>query len=368
MTIMETITEEVISESSENSVDSITQADGNVTMADFADQILKRNEVKESEPEATTEEADEPADITAEPTDATEEISAEENVELEETSPPAQTSDVLSKYNIDLDNLSEQESRELAKSLNASAIKRFGRLTAQKKALIAEKAELEAQAQQAQQAQTTELPEFLKDNALHHISDPQALTKEVEQMTTLIEWAEEGMDNEVQYDDNGNEYLVKDGDKTYSKTDLRRIRTNAKKILRKDAPARQKWIQERTQADQQATQTFEFLGEPESDDYKLFMQVKQSALYKPMVEYLPNSNFALGLMVEGMRTVQARQNNASKPKPKPQAPVASAEAGTSRPKTPQAKKAKSLQAAKAKYEKTGSMADYQNYLKLKNQS
>jgi len=365
LTIMETITEEVISESSENSVDSETQADGNVSMAEFADQILRRKEAKESEPEATTEEADEPADITAEPTEATEDNTAEDT---EDNTPSPQPSDVLSKYNIDLDNLSEEESRELAKSLNASAIKRFGRLTAQKKALIAEKAELEAQAQQAQQAQTTELPEFLKDNALHHISDPQALTKEVEQMTTLIEWAEEGMDNEVQYDDNGNEYLVKDGDKTYTKSDLRRIRTNAKKILRKDAPARQKWIQERTQADQQATQTFGFLGEPESDDYKLFMQVKQSPLYKPMVEYLPNSNFALGLMVEGMRAVQARQNNASKPKPKPQAPVASAEAGTSRPKTPQAKKAKSLQVAKAKYEKTGSMADYQNYLKLKNQS
>jgi len=362
---METITEEVISESSENSVDSETQADGNVSMAEFADQILRRKEAKESEPEATTEEADEPADITAEPTEATEDNTAEDT---EDNTLSPQPSDVLSKYNIDLDNLSEEESRELAKSLNASAIKRFGRLTAQKKALIAEKAELEAQAQQAQQSQTTELPEFLKDNALHHISDPQALTKEVEQMTTLIEWAEEGMDNEVQYDDNGNEYLVKDGDKTYTKSDLRRIRTNAKKILRKDAPARQKWIQERTQADQQATQTFGFLGEPESDDYKLFMQVKQSPRYRAMVEYLPNSNFALGLMVEGMRAVQARQNNASKPKPKPQAPVASAEAGTSKPKTPQAKKAKSLQAAKAKYEKTGSMADYQNYLKLKNQS
>ncbi len=362
MTIMETITEEVISESSENSVDSETQADGNVSMAEFADQILRRKEAKESEPEATTEEADEPADITAEPTEVTEDNTAEDT---EDNTLSPQPSDVLSKYNIDLDNLSEEESRELAKSLNASAIKRFGRLTAQKKALIAEKAELEAQAQQAQQAQTTELPEFLKDNALHHISDPQALAKEVEQMTTLIEWAEECMDNEVQYDDNGNEYLVKDGDKTYTKSELKRIRTNAKKILRKDAPARQKWIQERTQADQQATQTFEFLGEPESDDYKLFMQVKQSPLYKPMVEYLPNSNFALGLMVEGMRAVQARQQQKSKPAPKPKAPIASTEAGAARGKTPQSQKKKAVEAAYRKYEKTGSMADYQSYLKLK---
>ena len=366
--MMETLTEEVISESSENSVETETQADGNVSMAEFADQLLKRKQANEAEPEATLE-TDEPAEETAEPTEVDEEISADDEVEVEDPSPPAEPSDVLSnKFNIDLDSLTEEESRELAKSLNASAIKRFGRLTAQKKALLAENAELQAQAQQAQQTQSSELPEFLKDNALHQISDMQALTKEVEQMQTLIEWAEEGLDNEVQYDDNGNEFVVRDGDKTYTKSDLRRIRANAKKIIRKDAPARQKWINERSQSDQQALQTFQFLGEPESDDYKLFMQVKQSPLYKPMVEYLPNSNFALGLMIEGMKAVRTRQENASKPKPKPKAPVASAEAGASKPKTPQSKKLKSLQAAKAKFDKTGSITDYQDYLKIKNQS
>jgi hypothetical protein len=365
--MMETLTEEVISESSENSVETETQADGNVSMAEFADQLLKRKQANEAEPEATLE-TDEPAEETAEPTEVTEEISAADEVEVEDPSPPAEPSDVLNKFNIDLDSLSEEESRELAKSLNASAIKRFGRLTAQKKALLAENAELQAQAQQAQQTQSSEVPEFLKDNALHQISDIQALTKEVEQMQTLIEWADEGLDNEVQYDDNGNEFVVKDGDKTYTKSDLRLIRANAKKIIRKDAPARQKWINERSQSDQQALQTFQFLGEPESDDYKLFMQVKQSPLYKPMVEYLPNSNFALGLMIEGMKAVRTKQENASKPKPKPKAPVASAEAGASKPKTPQSKKLKSLQAAKAKFDKTGSMADYQDYLKIKNQS
>jgi hypothetical protein len=192
--------------------------------------------------------------------------------------------------------------------------------------------------------------------------------KEVENLNTLIEWADEGLDNEVQYDDNGNEYMVKDGDKTYTKSDLKRIQKNAKKILRKDAPARQKWIKERSQSDQQAIQTFQFLGEPESDDYKLFMQVKASPLYRPLVEYLPNSNFALGLMVEGMKAVQSRQAQASKPKPKPKTPVASVEAGSSRPKTSQAKKNKEVDAAKRKFNASGSMADYQNYLKIKNQS
>ena len=54
--------------------------------------------------------------------------------------------------------------------------------------------------------------------------------------------------------------------------------------------------------------------------------------------------------------------------PKPKAPMASTEAGTARPKTPQANKAKALQAAKAKFDRSGSMTDYQVYLKLKNKT
>ena len=368
---METLTEEVVSESSENSANNETQGEGNLSMAEFADQLLKRKEQPEEAQPVPTEEIEEPAEETAEPTDIlTEntESAEEEQVEEEESSPPAEASDVLSKFNIDLDNLSEEESRDLAKALNASAVKRFGRLTAQKKALLAENAELQAQAEQAQQTQSAELPEFLKDNALHNVQDAQSLNKEVEQLTALVEWADENLDNEVEYDDNGNEYLAKDGDKVYSKADLRRIKANANKILRKDAPARQKWLQEREQANQQAMQTFEFLGDEHSESYKLFMQVKESPLYKPLVQYLPNSNYALGLMVEGFNAVAARQEQKAKPIPKPKAPTASTEAGTARPKSPQANAQKALQAAKAKFDKSGSMADYQAYLKLKNKS
>jgi hypothetical protein len=360
---METLTEEVVSESSENSVNTETKADGNVSMAEFADQLLRRKQTKESEPEATTEETDEPAEETAEPTEVAEETTAEDTED--DTPSPQPSEDVLSKYNIDLDNLSEEESRELAKSLNASAVKRFGRLTAQKKALLAENAELQAQAEQAQQTQASEIPEFLKDNALHNVVDEQALAKEVENLNTLIEWAEDGMENEAQYDDDGNEYVLKDGDKTYTKAELRRIRSNAKKIIRKDAPARQAWIKERQASDQQAIQTFQFLGEPESDDYKLFMQAKSAKMYKPLVDLLPNSNFVLGLLVEGLNAVKARQGQQAKPAPKPKAPVASTEAGAARAKTPQAQKTKAVEAAYKKYEESGSMADYQSYLKLK---
>jgi len=362
---MEEAIQEVVSESSENSVDSLTQGEGNLTMAELASSLMQKRQSEETD---TTEEESESVEEQPTEEEESEDQSAEESDESNEESdePPVQPSDVLSKFkDLDLDSLSEEESKELAKHLNASAIKRFGKLTAQKKALLAENQELQQQVEQA--PVPAEQPAFLKDNALHNVSDVNALTKEVENLNTLIEWADEGMENEVEYDDAGNEYVVKDADKTYTKADLRRIKANAKKILRKDAPAREAWIKERQASDQQAVQTFDFLSDGESDDYKMFMQVKQSPLYKPLVDHLPNSNFALGLMVEGLKAVKAKQANASQPKKlkKPTAPVASTEAGASKPRSEGSKHKKAIQAAHAKFEKSGNIADYQNYIKLK---
>jgi hypothetical protein len=362
---MEEAIQEVVSESSDNSVDSLTQGEGNLTMAELASSLMQKRQSEETD---TTEEESESVEEQPTEEEESEDQSAEESDESNEESdePPVQPSDVLSKFkDLDLDSLSEEESKELAKHLNASAIKRFGKLTAQKKALLAENQELQQQVEQA--PVPAEQPAFLKDNALHNVSDVNALTKEVENLNTLIEWADEGMENEVEYDDAGNEYVVKDADKTYTKADLRRIKANAKKILRKDAPAREAWIKERQASDQQAVQTFDFLSDGESDDYKMFMQVKQSPLYKPLVDHLPNSNFALGLMVEGLKAVKAKQANASQPKKlkKPTAPVASTEAGASKPRSEGSKHKKAVQAAHAKFEKSGNIADYQQYIKLK---
>ena len=359
MTVESIETEVATSEQAESSE---TPSEGNLTIQEYASNLLKSQETEET-PEQSEEESESAEEQAAEEEESEEQQSIEEPDESEQPEPPAEPSTVLSKYNIDLDALSEEETKELAKSLSLSAVKRFGDLTAQKKALAAENAELQAQAQAT--PKSDEQPEFLKDNALHNVTDVNALTKEVENLTTLIEWTEEGLENEVEYDDDGNEYVAKDGDKTYTKADLRRIRANARKILRKDAPARQKWIEERQQSDQHAVQTFSFLSDGESEEYKLFMQTKENPLYKPLLQHLPNGNFALGLMIEGMKAVQARQVDSSKPKPKPKAPVASVEAGASKPRTENSQRKKALQAAKAKFEESGNITDYQHYIKLK---
>ena len=191
---METSVQEVVSEASENSVEVETQSpEGNLSMAEFADSLLKKRTTPEEEPEGAEGE-EEAAEEAAEESDPEATEVMEDDVE-ESAEPPPETSDVLSKFNVDLDSLSEEESTALAKQLNASAVKRFGKLTAQKKALAAENQALQEQAQQAQQAPPpASSPAFLSENALSGATNDQQLLQEVENLNSLIEWAEEGME------------------------------------------------------------------------------------------------------------------------------------------------------------------------------
>ena len=370
---METLEKgEVSAPPTQSAVEESTQSDGNLSMAEYASQLLARRESSEDTPEGEPEEAPESAEEEAvDEGDPLAEAMQEEAPD--EPDPPAEETEpeqTQSKHNVDLDSLTEDETAALAKQLNASAVKRFGKLTAQKKTLAEQNLALQQQMQQQQTTTANEAPAFLRDNALTNAVTDDQLLKEAENLNSLVEWAEESAENESQYDDDGNEFVAKDGEKTYTKADLRRIKNNARRILRKDVPARQAWIKERNASDQQAVQTFGFLSEPESDDMAMFLQVKESPLYKPLVDHLPNSNFALGLMVKGLRQVQKEQAAAEangKPKAKkPKAPAANVEAaGTPKAPKGEVKGKKALTAAKAKFDASGSMADYNQYLQLK---
>ena len=340
----------------------------NMSMAAYTDALKASGE---PETEAETGEAEggdaEPAGD-AEP-EAQEEVMQEEEPEQPE---PEAAPDVLSKYGIDLDTLEPEEASELKKALNVKALKRFGTLTARNKELEEANVALHTQvASAAEQAQpTTEpVPAFLKDTQLGDIHTEVRLAQEVENLNGLVEWAEESMDNEVQYDDAGNEFVAEDNGKHYSKADLRRIRANARKMLRKDVPARRQWLAERMASDNQSLETFEFLADEDSEEYQFFVQAKNSPFYKPLLDHLPNGNFALGLLVEGLKAVKKRQegNGTSVKTPaKPKAPAAVTEAAPAKSTGPQgeSRQKKAVQAARGRFEKSGSMADYQHYLRL----
>jgi len=109
---MEEAIQEVDSVSSQNAVESETPSEGNLTIQEYASNLLKAQETEEA-PEQPEEESEPAEEQTAEEEETEEQQSTEEPDESEQPEPPAEPSDVLSnKFNIDLDTLSEDEARE----------------------------------------------------------------------------------------------------------------------------------------------------------------------------------------------------------------------------------------------------------------
>ena len=96
---------------SEQAEGSETPEEGNLTMAELASNLMKAR--SEEEPPESPEEETEPSDP-AEESEEPEETQSTEEPEESEQSESNDPQSVLSKYNIDLDSLSEEETKELS--------------------------------------------------------------------------------------------------------------------------------------------------------------------------------------------------------------------------------------------------------------
>ena len=110
----------------DSGADTIPVDNTNISVTDFANRRLGQ-----LNSQASTEEEAEP--VVEEETEETPEEVIEETQEAEEGEPEVESAseDVLSQ--IDLDNASEEELRELADKLGSKAVARFGELTARRK-------------------------------------------------------------------------------------------------------------------------------------------------------------------------------------------------------------------------------------------
>ena len=158
----------------------------NISVTDFANrrlgQMTSQQNEEESEPvaeEPTEETTEEATEEVSESTETNEEVSQEET-EVESTS-----EDVLSQ--IDLDNASEEELRELADKLGSKAVARFGELTARRKAAEEKLAKLEAQMQQQSPLETKKV----ENNPFANLESIKEIQEKSEQADQVIDWAED---------------------------------------------------------------------------------------------------------------------------------------------------------------------------------
>ena len=210
---------------------------GNNQVPETTEEVVQDEEVaapnESEETEVNTESSEEISEESSEE-------SPEQEVETEESS-----EDVLSQ--IDLDEMSEEDLRELGKKLGSKAVERFGKLTAQRKAAEEELQKLRA-SMQAESNDPLKGSQEVKNNPYGNIDTIEGIQSKADEVNGIIEWAEDVLFNADGYgpDDVVTEVEGKD----LTKADVRKSLLNARKSRDKFLPAQLKSLQTREQAKQ----------------------------------------------------------------------------------------------------------------------
>ena len=239
---------------------------GNITAADFAIQRLgqRRGEQTEDTQETQEEEVLE---------EAVESEGEEIIQDTDNEAPKEKTEDVLSQYN--LDNLSEDELKDLAEKLGSRAVARFGELTAKRKAA---EEELDKIKQSLQQDPLKQEAEDVKDNPFNDVQDIKSLQEKAKEINNIIEWAEDVLFDSDDYSAH-DEVTELDG-KKMTKADVRSVLKNARKSRDLYLPDQLKQVQ-RTQTAQnlkkelgsKALKEFDWLNEKDNETRKSFLSI-----------------------------------------------------------------------------------------------
>ena len=186
-------------------------------------------EVQETEEAPVVEEEVEEV-VEAVDESATEEVTEEESSE-----------DVLSQ--LDLDEMSDEELRELSDKLGSRAVARFGELTAKRKAAEEKVKALEAEL--GKQNPLEKEPE-IAENPYSDLNTLEDLQDKAQEINKVIEWAEEVLFNADEYGAH-DEITTVEG-KGLTKAEVRKSLLNARKSRDKFLPAQLKSIQKVEQA------------------------------------------------------------------------------------------------------------------------
>ena len=144
---------------------------------------------------------------------------------------------VLSK-DVEIENMSEGELRELAQKLGSKAVARFGELTAKRKAAEEQLAALQAQI--AQRENKAPLEAKVENNPYAAINTPDELQTKFQEVNEVIEWAEDLIDRgeDLAADD----VLANVNGKEYTKRDVKEAMRKARKARDTYLPAQNKEI------------------------------------------------------------------------------------------------------------------------------
>ena len=197
----------------------------------------------DSEPEQNSVDNITPSDLINRRSKDVEEVVAEENNVAESSndipSPPDPTTDVLS--NVDLDNMSETELKDISQKLGTKAVARFGELTARRKQ-AEERMQRMEQELETLKKEKEKIP-VVKDNPLKDITDPKKLQQHHESAREVIEWAEALLDDHEDY--KSHDVVTEVDGREYTKSELKKTLRQSRDVVNKFVPAQAQELQKR---------------------------------------------------------------------------------------------------------------------------
>ena len=329
----------------------------NISLSELTAQLLAKDEKAEAE-----EAAAEDTVVETEPEAQGDQVVEEQEQLTQTADEDTDKAQILQQYGIDLDSLGEEESMALGRALRTESMKRFGKLTAQKREAEAALKELESKAGSGGN-QNSPGPQ---EDKLSDIWTEETLAKKEQELQEIEDWVEDALQREPQYNDDGQEYLAEVDGIYYGKSDLQGFRSNARKALRKGGAIEKRriFLHARQQLDAIALQYFPWMSDENSSEFAKYREFIQQDKYKELLDGLPEANVVAGLLVEGNGVVEERmkaQGNGdvqASPAPK-QKPIAPDTANSAAPNrvgaTESSRLRKQVDAAQKNFETTGSI-------------
>ena len=199
-------------------------------------------------------------------------------------------------------------SQDITPELQKKIDKRIGKEVAKRKALESRLAQLEARigeqnnapAPAEQPAQKTAVAQMPVNVPLAQIDDFQSLSSLQQQAKEAKRFAQDQLDRD-------DFEPIQIGDTVLGRSELKAILRNAEKTLDDDIPARSQFLTQKQQSQQVAHQMFPYLKDKNAPEYVL---AQQALSQMPWMKNLPNADWIIGVQIEGLRSLEAKQKSA----------------------------------------------------------
>jgi hypothetical protein len=361
------MTDEIATANAEADTNSVDNT--NISVADLANRRLGQMQAQaQPEVEEAQEVSEEVEEEAAE--EVIEETEEETQEETEETT-EEQSEDVLSQ--LDLDDMSEEELRELADKLGSRAVARYGELTAKRKSAEERLARLEASLKEKENP--LDAPKKVENNPFSNIENIEGLQEKAEEVSNIVEWAEDVLFESDAYA--ADDVVTEVEGKEMTKAEVRKALLQARKAQKTFLPAQLQVLQSQAQSEQmaqafeaQAQEELAWLQGEDNDTRKQYEAVVGDKRFKDLKKVLMKEApdiasqldywFAHGVnSIYGRKPVETKKTSPSLSPPKTGNPSAA------QPEKQAGRTAKALKELEARFKTSGNPRDFAELRKLK---